>query len=293
MMKVSPDIIGIGDVAGFVRFTGAAAGGTEGNSQEHPLKVEVVSEVVAGQEWRFECLAHPQSPNSAFSGLPNNAGNSVLGSGICAAYAGMGLKDLTASSECGGVYGLEVAVNSTGNKIYVTALPSGVITNDIVYFQGSDPSSPVIDQSSDSTITGSTKIQSTGTDGTGSYIVISTTLNAEIPAGTTVVAVPDTYGTGNAKYLNREYCVIPLNTAPPFGSTESGLITTTAFKNLIAREIAFDNMHIEVPSADVVSLESAGNLSSVPNRYLAIKYITPEGVTQTWKALINDNLTGI
>lgn len=293
MMKASPNVASQGDLAAYVRFQGALAGtGTaEGSSQEHPLKISIVSEVVTDEEWSFQNISHPQSPNSAFSGLPNNSNNVVLGAGICAVYAGMGLKDLSAASECGGVYGAEVSANSTGNKIYVTALPNNAV-NDIVYFAGSDPTNPVIDESTDGlTASGSTEVTGTGTDGTGSYLTISTTLNAEVVAGTTVVLVPNGYS-GN-KYINREYCVIPLNTAPPFGSTESGLITTTAFKNLIAREIAFDNMHLQVPASDVVSLESAGNLSSVPNRFLAIKYITPEGVTQTWKALINDNLTGV
>jgi hypothetical protein len=287
-MDVAPTNSEIGDLIANMRWTGGNTG-IEGTSQDHPLRIQAVTSPTATSALVL-CSAHPQSPNSP-GGIANNSDHVLIEYGISAVYSSKGLNDKTASNECQGVFGLEVSVNSPINassqKVYVTQLEAN-LSGSIVYFYGSTAGTPVIPE--DGTASGTTVISSTGTDGTGTYIIIDKPLTAEITAGTTIVVVPQTYGTGDAKYLNREYCVIPLNTAPPFGSTEVGMITPNLFKNLIARDIAFDNLTLKLPSADVVSLTDATNTATNPNRYLSIYYNDGSGDVE-YRALINDNIS--
>jgi len=287
-MNVSTNDVSIGDLIANMQWTGGT-GGDEGRSQEHPLKIETT--LPSATENTIVTSAHPQSPNSP-GGLANSSNHVIGQHGISAIYSSKGLSDKTGANECQGVFGLEVSVNSpvmgSNQRIYVTELPT-FTGAPIVYFYGSTSGTPVIPE--DGTANGSTTISGTGTDATdGPFILLNKSITAEITAGTTIVVVPVSYGTGDEKYLNREYCVIPLNTAPPFGSTEVGMITPTLFKNLIARDIAFDNLKLKVPDADVVSLTDATNTNTNPNRYLSIYYNDGNGDVE-YKALINDNIS--
>ena len=58
--------------------------------------------------------------------------------------------------------------------------------------------------------------------------------------------VPSGSYNGSATELkkNREYCVIPLNTAPPFSSNLEGLVTTDDYPNLDLEEVSFKTFNI-------------------------------------------------
>lgn len=294
-MYVDPSKISIGDFAISCIFTGAAPGpGTLINiCQDHPMRI--TNKVSAGaNSQRITVEAHPQAPHSPGTSNDNYSDTMHLDDGIVLVYSSKGLSDKSGLHECAAVIGMEVSHNSpimaSNQKIYVKEYPGGSsgVTGNVVYFYGSTPGVPVIPE--DGTVSGATLIVGTGSDATGDFITISRSLTAEIPAGTTIVGIPFS-GSGVDPYLNREYCIIPLNTAPPFGSTEVGLITTNAYKNLIAREIAFDNLSINVPTADVVSLESASNTETDPNRYVSINYVNDQGTVEEYRALVNDNIT--
>ena len=231
---------------------------------------------VNGSSISLEITNHPKPDNTIYNGYPAFIG-------IMAIYSSKGLNDLSGAAECEGVYGLEVSTQagSGANRIYVTDTTRGQdMIDDIVYFVGPDPSNPVIDQSSNGTSLGSTHIDVVNES--SGYIDISTNTNAVIPAGTTLVVVPDGYTLG--KYLNREYCVVPLNTAPPFGSTNTGLETPGGYPNLMVKELVFGEIAINPPTANVVSLEGKTFADTTPDKVVSI-----DSPTATYKMLINDS----
>lgn len=260
------------DLVTGVGFNGT---GTTSNAQGDNT-ARAMKTTVNGSAITLDIAAHPKTDNA--NGLfPGTA------PGISVIYSSKGLNDLSAAAECEGVYGLEVSTNTgvSATRIYVTDTSRGSeMENDIVYFVGSDPSNPVIDQSSNGTVTGSTHIDAVNQ--AGGYIDISTSTNGPIPAGTTLVVVPDGYTLG--KYLNREYCVVPLNTAPPFGSTNTGLETPAGYPNLMVKELVFGEIAISPPTANVVSLEGKTFADTTPDKVVSI-----DSPTATYKMLINDS----
>lgn len=223
--------------------------------------------------------------------------------GLMVVYSSKGLQDSSAKHECGGVYGLEVVTppggapagsNDSGStRIYVKELDGAEDqTGYYVYFAGSDPAAPVIDQHSVGGV--STTIASHSADGASDpYINISTVLNADIAPGTTIVLVPDTsYNSVSAELQkNREYCIIPLNTAPPFASTLNGLATTATFDNLMVSGLEFEDVEVFLADSKVVDLETvtwAGD--GVPDKNVDILGPNDTGAgSSTYKILINSD----
>ena len=121
---------------------------------------------------------------------------------------------------------------------------------------------------------------------------ISRQIQSTIPAGATIVLVPDGYG-APGRNKNREYCVIPLNTAPPFESTDLGLATPAGHKNLMTEKLVYKTLSVSVPPANLKSLSvfefGSNNVNNTPNKYLDLKHTVPGGATTTYKVLINDN----
>jgi len=234
-----------------------------------------------------------------------NFGTSPSGgqNGLMMVYSSKGLQDSSAKHECGGVYGLEVVTppggapagsNDSGStRIYVKELDGAEDqTGYYVYFVGSDPAAPVIDQHSVGGV--STTIASHSADGASDpYINISTVLNADIAPGTTIVLVPDTsYNSVSAELRkNREYCIIPLNTAPPFASTLNGLATTATFDNLMVSGLEFEDVEVFLADSKVVDLETvtwAGD--GVPDKNVDILGPNDTGAgSSTYKILINSD----
>jgi hypothetical protein len=122
----------------------------------------------------------------------------VTGEGIALMYASRGLNDISSQAECGGAYGLEVTVASPivaapNQKIYVNDISRGSgMAADVVYFVGPNSAAPVIPQSTNNSQTGSSSVTAFGTDGTGKFITINTSLTAPLEPGTTIVLVPST-----------------------------------------------------------------------------------------------------
>ena len=176
-----------------------------------------------------------------------------------------------------------------GTRIYVKSLDGGV--NQIgyyVYFVGSDPAAPVIDQYD---IGGNSALiaSHSGAGASEPYIEITASLplNADIASGTTIVVVPsDSYGGDLAELRkNREYCVIPLNTAPPFASTNNGLETTSTYLNLMVSELEFSTIDVKVASSKVVDLESiTWDGDGIPDKKMSIQHST-----DTYSILINSD----
>jgi len=270
-MDKDTSLVSVGDLVHTVTFTGAAGSLPAHN---YPLKVNSISST--STQASVVVAVHPK-----------DSADMISGDGIAIVYASRGLNDISAKSECEGAYGLEVNVASpiaTPQKIYVSDISRGAdMVNDVAYYVGSNSASPVIDQSSNNSSTNATLVTGSGTDATGTYITLDRNITAPIETGTTVVLMSDTNA---GRYKNREYCIIPLNTAPPWTSTSEGLATPSGNPDLITEGLIFRELGADVATSNVVSL--ATNPFSDPNS-VSDKYVPITFNGNTYKILVNDN----
>ena len=270
-MDKDTSLVSVGDLVHTVTFTGAA-----GSLPSHNYSLKVNSISSTSTQASVVVAVHPK-----------DSADMISGDGIAIVYASRGLNDISAKSECEGAYGLEVNVASpiaTPQKIYVSDISRGAdMVNDVAYYVGSNSASPVIDQSSNNSSTNATLVTGSGTDATGTYITLDRNITAPIETGTTVVLMSDTNA---GRYKNREYCIIPLNTAPPWTSTSEGLATPSGNPDLITEGLIFRELGADVATSNVVSL--ATNPFSDPNS-VSDKYVPITFNGNTYKILVNDN----
>jgi hypothetical protein len=128
----------------------------------------------------------------------------LVGTQIIYVYSDRSLVDKSKDIFCNGVFGkvLSVTAAAGANTLTVDSV-SGVIIGQYVQFDGSIPAETQV------------------TDIQGNVLTISNNLLQELAASNTIVFVPQAFGGST----NREGCVIPLDTAPPFVGTAVGLST--------------------------------------------------------------------
>jgi len=188
---------------------------------------------------------------STIAGSQNNitvsGGNlsGPAGGSIVAVYASRGLDDKSSVLSCAGVYGREVAsTTSSGNSVVLTTT-SGVAQNDFVQFVGSNSGSPVITY-------GTTVLSVVN----ATTITLSAPVNSALNAASTLVFIKNANNPGST---NKEFCIIPLNTAPPFAGTALGLATPASNANLEVEGLAFGEMAITLPTNHIVAISPPTN----------------------------------
>lgn len=140
-------------------------------------------------------------------------------------YAHRGLSDHSVSAQCDGVYGKEVAVtaNSGATQIFLTDvsnIDSGA-TGDFVQLPG------IVSG------TNTTRVSSVNSATNPPSITLSTGLIGSLPASRTLIFVKDANDPGSDPSTgDKELCIIPLNTAPPFAGTDLGLSTVASHPHL-------------------------------------------------------------
>ena len=271
----------------------SSSGGTQGSL--YPVGGQTVSATEVYPDYVITGIAHDGNPGfqplritsvdggsapnaivtsdylSNGSSLPNTSAESYY----AAVYATRGLEDLSSVQQCTGVYGREVA--STAGQ-FATSIELttnvGVSVGDYVQFAGlGKAADPVI--SEPATVT--------AVNGNGTTITISPgvrsgkTLNAASTLIFIKAANKSAFGSDN-----KEYCVIPLNTAPPFEGTTAGLTTPASNANLSVQGITFGALDITVPSSKIVDLASSPLSNNRGDYYFPIKY-----GNITYKSLIN------
>ena len=271
----------------------SSSGGTQGSL--YPVGGQTVSATEVYSDYIITGIAHDGNPGfqplritsvdggsapnaivtsdylSNGSSLPNTSAESFY----AAVYATRGLEDLSAVQQCSGVYGREVATAATSGATSVILTTNvGVSVGDYVQFAGlGGTGDPVI--SEPATVT--------AVNGNGTTITISPavrsgkTLNANSTLIFIKAANKSAFGSDN-----KEYCVIPLNTAPPFEATTAGLTTPTINANLSVQGITFGALDITVPSSKIVDLASSPLSNNRGDYYFPIKY-----GNITYKSLIN------
>ena len=218
----------------------------------------------------------------------SNAGGSNFKTGnvqIGAVYASRGLDDKSSYLQCNGVYGREVnaTAGSGQNQIELTTT-DGVTVGDYVHFYGSGsaggtgavPGSPDFNNNKVGT---TTTVQSI--NNSTKTITLTAPLTAAIPKARTIVFIKSTIGgnSNNPGSANKEFCVIPLNTAPPFEGTTVGLLTPESNRNLTVAKLTFNSLKIQLPNNNITALS---NVPASSPEYFPITY----GST-TYKILLN------
>ena len=184
--------------------------------------------------------------------LSNGGSNLTTGNlQIGAVYASRGLDDKSSYLQCNGVYGREVASTAASGQSQIALTTAiGVSTGDYVHFYGTGnaggtgaiPGSPDFENNQ----VGSTTTVLTIS---GNTITLSANLTAAIPKARTIVFIDGS----DPGQDNKEFCVIPLNTAPPFEGTDVGLKTPPANKDLRVEGLTFNSLKIHTPTNNVIA----------------------------------------
>jgi len=171
--------------------------------------------------------------NSVYSGDSFNmtTGNEY----IFATYASKGLQDLSTESQCGGTFGREVASPANqGQAVVALTSVAGISGGEFVQFGNTSGGT---NYDSDYIPSGVT-VASVNTS--NSTITLSSNIQSTIPQNATLVFIESNPG-NNAK----EFCVLPLNTAPPFEGTDEGLRTPAGtFPNLNVQGLIFGELNL-------------------------------------------------
>ena len=210
-----------------------------------------------------------------------NGNGSTLTTGatgeIGAVYSTKGLDDLSSVAQCTGVYGREVASaageGSTTITLTTTVGVSAANGGDYVQFAGlGGIADPVL--ASPTRVTGIS----------GNVITISPAIRTgkTLNGASTLIFIKQADYASTSNGVNKEYCIIPLNTAPPFEGTDEGLTTPASTPNLTVVGLTFAALDIAVPSASIVDL----SVSALTNNRGDETFPIVNGTT-TYKALIN------
>lgn len=186
--------------------------------------------------------ANPASPRGRKQGTP------VI------VYSHRGLIDASTSAQCLGVYGREVAAhasfNTSGQKGLALTTVEGISQGDYVQFLGAVSGTPDENGNSTGSVTTVNSID------TGSKTIqLTQNLLADIPAARTVV-----FSQNNPGAANKELCVMPLNTAPPFEGTDLGLETTSNFPSLnVNGEFSISGIKFESAASAEITTNNQAN----------------------------------
>jgi len=264
------------------------------NSRPYVVKKIDVSFTGGGQELSAVCDIFPHASLPANRDILKTSTTWHTEHGIAVVYASRGLNDLTGVHECKGVFGVEVASDNllsdgnSNNELTLTDTNYDRISiGDRVFFESAIP------QATQPGLSGlGTKIASKPA---GNKIAlenengVAVDITADVNAGATLVIVPSgSYGGSTTELKkNREYCVIPLNTAPPFSSYSEGLQTTDTFPNLELKELAFKKLSYNSigdhrwTSSSFSNGNLVSNSPSNPEGFLAGDFVKIDGDQST------------
>lgn len=221
------------------------------------------------------------------SNIANQTESTTAAKKFVGVYLNTGLKDLSTVAQCFGTYGKEVATTISGGATIQLLDVDGISIGDYAQFVGTNGfvnGSPNAVSRSGYIDVG---VEVTGINTSTNTITLAATsggtapIVGEVPSAATIVFVQGGLSVNDQTYdpadpVDREFCVLPLNTAPPFEGTATGLRTRTAFPHLRVETLAVSGFDITLSSAPVeVTTET---------QYSKYLPITHNGTT--YKALI-------
>lgn len=177
----------------------------------------------------------------------------VVRNGYVLVYSHRGLNDNSISTQCVGVYGKENAtfpvVSAGGTKIYLYDT-EGITVGDVIQYPGFIPGYNPAYTGSDANQNGvnSTTVTSINAPDTNSGALDASQLPLSLPSVTIsrplLVDLPNAYTlifiknnaifshTVGSIVQDKNYCVLPLNTAPPFLGNNTGLSTSIDYPHM-------------------------------------------------------------
>ena len=171
---------------------------------------------------------------------------------VVGVYASTGFREQSSLFECRGIFGkVTNALSSSGTNELFLASTTGINVGDVVQFDGAIPVSTLVES----------------VDAGVNKIVLDENMTQDIPEGRTIIIIPQgAQGVPTSVYdpgdpINKEYCVIPLDTAPPFTGTDLGLKTTTNYPNLTVVSLKVEGISLRVPSGNIATY-TAGTLDA-------------------------------
>ena len=221
------------------------------------------------------------------SNLTNQTENTTSQKKFVGVYLNTGLRDLSTVAQCFGTYGKEVATTVNGGTTVQLLDVDGISNGDYAQFVGTNG---FINGSPNATTRSGyidVGVEVTNVNTSTNTITLAATsggtapIVGEVPSAATVVFVQGGLSSNDQSYnpadpVDREFCVLPLNTAPPFEGTTTGLRTRTAFPHLRVETLAVSGFDFTLSSAPAeVTTETQYS------KYLPITY---NGTT--YKALI-------
>lgn len=196
---------------------------------------------------------------------------------VVGVYASTGFREQSSLFECRGIFGKvtdALADISSQPRHLFLASTTGINVGDTVQFAGAIPVSTLV-----------------ASVDPGVKIVLDKDMTQDIPEGRTVIIIPQTatiatYDPGSP--INKEYCVIPLDTAPPFTGTDLGLKTTTNFSDLTVVSLKVEGIALRVPSGNIATYTAGA--SDATTDILKVTHVTTGAspVTTEYKGFIKD-----
>lgn len=150
-------------------------------------------------------------------------------------YSESGLKDQSKTNFCQNVFGITTATTTALGTSIVLNSNAGVQIGQVVQYGDSIPDATTV-----TNITGNTITISNAT----TRVLVGNSTITFAPAGTT---------------LNKEICVVPLNTAPPFEGSNTGLRTVN--KGLKAEDALVGNF--DVVTSNLVFVTNTSNIAEI------------------------------
>ena len=234
------EVVNFVDFNGFVGWFYATSSGTTvtlANFDNSNIRTEYIVITPSSTTSSYFRVTGKSSTNV----ITTNTALNLSGEQIILVYSNKGLVDASKDTFCAGVFGrtLAATANSGTNSISVTDA-SGIATGQVVQFGTS------INNGNTTTVTGVA----------GTTITLSANVTSTILVGNTIVFCP------SGTTLNKEGCVIPLNTAPPFEGTLTGLSSVDygVRSNTSTLQVNCSSLQFVIPTANV-DQAAAGTLT--------------------------------
>lgn len=162
-------------------------------------------------------------------------GNNLITEGLVYVYSHRGITDRSGDEFCDGVFGKELEQEASVGDINIVLTDiTNVAQNQYVQMGNRIPAG--------------TRVEDIDED--NKIISLSNEIAQTIELGITITFSPTSE--------NREFCIIPLNTAPPFVGTSEGLKTTSVNPKLKTNDIAFEQLELK----DIVTEEKDTNVTN-------------------------------
>jgi|11BtaG_2_1085332.scaffolds.fasta_scaffold01309_7 hypothetical protein len=186
-------------------------------ADEGPVRLSTISK--SAGEYTLTVDDHFGGSYADFLG-DTNPDNTIL-----LVYKDKALEDLSKVNYCNGVIGHLITADalSGANEIFLDDV-SDVQQSYYIQFSGYIPDGTQI----------------TGVDSGTNKITLSNNLTKTLKQNYTITIIP-----GNPGAESYEICVLPLDTAPPFTGTDTGLKTASGVENIKTNELLFDNLYIK------------------------------------------------